>query len=132
MADHAEIDTLFDDTIAAFRSGDRDEAAAMFGVFERRLEAHLKTEDELLLASLRREHPADADALAADHAGIRAKLAELGVDVDLHLCRADWIAAFVDMLKAHAGREDALLYRWASEPSAHVDPDRVLRRLEAL
>lgn len=132
MADHAEIVTLFDDTLAAFRSGNRDEATAMFATFERRLEAHLATEDELLLPSLRRDHPTDAEALAADHARIRTRLAELGVDVDLHLCRAAWIAELVEMLKAHAAREDELLYRWAGEPGAHVDPERVLHRLAAL
>jgi hypothetical protein len=132
MADHADIATLFDDTLAAFRSGNRDEATAMFADFERRLEAHLAVEDDVLLPTLRRDHPDEAEALAADHARIRGRLAELAVGVDLHLTRADWIAELIDLLKAHAAREDALLYRWAGEPGAHIDPERVLHRLAAI
>ena len=48
MADHAEIATIFDDVVLAFRSGHRDEATAMFRVFERRLDDHLTAEDERL------------------------------------------------------------------------------------
>ena len=132
MADHAGIATLFDDVVAAFRSGDRDEAAAMFAQFEQRLEAHLALEDQLLLPPLRAAHPDEVAALAEDHRKIRARLAELGVGVDLHFTRASWVAAFVDSLRAHAQREDALLYRWAAEPTAKIDTRAVLRRLAAL
>lgn len=132
MADHAGISTLFDDLVAAFRSGDRDEASAMFAQFEKRLEGHLALEDEFLLPALRAAHPEEAAALAEDHRRIRARLAELGVGVDLHLTRASWVNDFVDSLRAHAQREDALLYRWAAEPTARIDTRAVLRRLSAL
>lgn len=132
LADHAAISTTFDDVMAAFRSGNCDEAAAMFGEFERRLERHLAFEDEALLPALRRDHPEEAAALDDDHRRIRVRLIELAIGVDLHLTRATWVAEFVEMLRAHAQREDALLYRWASEPSSHLDATRTLRSLAAL
>ncbi|HVV83927.1 MAG TPA: hemerythrin domain-containing protein [Kofleriaceae bacterium] len=132
MADHAEISDLFDDVTAAFRSGNRDEAAAMFEVFEKRLEAHLTAEEREMFPALAVDHPAEAAALAADHQKIRARVAELGVCVDLHLARADWIDELVSLLREHAAREDGLLYRWVGEPGSHVDPQAVLRRLAAV
>jgi hypothetical protein len=129
MADHAEISALFDEVLAAFKSGDRDLAALVFTRFERRLEAHLALEDELLLPPLRRVDPDEAAALSADHEWIRAQLTELGIGVDLHLTRATWVAAFVEKLRAHARREDALLYRWADDPTVPIDRTVVMGRL---
>lgn len=129
MADHAEISTLFDELLAAFRCGDRDVAAEAFRRFERRLEAHLAIEETLLFPALRQIDPVEVATLEGDHRGFRARLLELGVGVDLHLTRATWVSAFVDALRAHARREEALLYRWADEASAAIDRDAVLRRL---
>jgi hypothetical protein len=130
-SEHDEINALFDLTLAAFRRGDRDEAREAFTTFEQRLEAHLAYEDDVLLPSLRRDHPAEAAELAAEHHRIRARLMELGVCVELHLARASWVAEFIDLLRGHARREDALLHRWASEP-APVDASVVLHRLATM
>ena len=129
--DHEELVALFDELLAAFRSGDRDEATAMFARFEQRLENHLALEDDVFLPTLRRDYPTEASELAVDHHRIRARLLELGVDVDLHLARAAWVEDFVSMLRAHAAREDALLYRWASEHSPRTAINDALRRVGA-
>ena len=129
MVDHAEISMLFDEVLAAFWCGDRDAAAEAFTRFEQRLVAHLAVEDELLLPALRRTDPAEAAALAEDHRRIRARLSELDVGVDLHLVRANIVAELVEMLRAHARREDAWLYRWADEALAALDRKAILGRL---
>ena len=49
-----------------------------------------------------------------EHARIRQLLGELGVGVDLHLVRLELAREFIDFLRAHARREEALLYRWAA------------------
>jgi hemerythrin-like domain-containing protein len=131
MADHAEISVLFEEVLDAFRCGDRDVAAEMFTRFEARLAAHLAAEDELLLPALERVDPEEAAALAADHRAIRARLTELGIGVDLHLTRASAVAELVEMLRAHARREDALLYRWADEVLSEIDRKAVLARSAA-
>lgn len=132
MADHGQLAVLFSDTVAAFRTGDRDEATAMFARFEKMLERHLTVEDEVMLPLLRQSDPGEAEVLAADHAKFRAWLLEAGVGVDLHLTRDTTVAAFAALLAEHAQREDRLMYRLAGDPTSGVDPDRVLRRLEAL
>ena len=38
---------------------------------------------------------------------------ELGVGVDLHITRDEQVEQFIRDLRAHAAREDALLYQWA-------------------
>ena len=132
IADHGVLATTFEDVVAAFRSGDRDVAAAMFKDFERRLEGHLGFEDDVLLPALDRDHPTEAAALAEEHRQIRSKLLELAVGVDLHLTRATWVAEFVALLRVHAAREDALLYRWALDQPAAVDAGDLMRRLSHL
>ena len=131
IADHDEIADIFDQTVAAFRSGDRDLAAASFTRFEKRLEAHLAMEDSWLLPALAEDNPAEAAALAAEHRAIRGHLTELGIGVDLHLTRATWVEAFVALLREHARREDQLLYQWASV-STRIDAGRALRHLAAV
>lgn len=132
MADHREISVLFDEVVAAFRRGDRDEAAEIFTRFEQRLERHLSFEDEVLLPALQRVLPDEAKTLSADHRLIRAKLSELGVGVDLHLTRATWVAELVEMLRAHASREDEILYQWADDPAVEIDQVAALRKLPAI
>ncbi len=132
MSDHREIAVLFDEVLAAFRRGDREEAADTFARFERRLERHLDFEDDVMLPAMRRVVPEEAGTLAADHRQIRARLAELGVGVDLHLTRATWVAEFVELLRAHAAREDEVLYQWADDPAVGLDHVAALRRLPAI
>ena len=132
MADHREISVLFDEVIAAFRRGDRDEAAETFTRFEKRLERHLDFEDGALLPALQRVLPDEATTLAADHRLIRTKLTELGVGVDLHLTRATWVADLIVLLRAHAARDDDILYQWADDPEVELDEVAVLRKLPAI
>lgn len=119
-SDHEDIIRLFDHTVAVFQSGDGAAAEAAFARFEMRLDAHLAFEDDVLLPSLRRAHPAEAAELAAEHHRIRGRLMELAVGLELHLTRPAWVADFVELLTRHAHREDALVYRWAGDP-ANVD-----------
>jgi hypothetical protein len=51
--------------------------------------------------------------LLDEHAQIREKLTELGIDLELHCLGADRVKSFVDGLRAHAAREERLLYSWA-------------------
>ncbi|HEX6241301.1 MAG TPA: hemerythrin domain-containing protein, partial [Polyangiales bacterium] len=67
---------------------------------------------------------AEAAALRREHHLIRDKLLQLGVGVDLHVTRHAQVEEFVRELRAHAKREDDLMYRWAE---AQLD-DPALRR----
>jgi hypothetical protein len=55
----------------------------------------------------------EAAALLHEHDRIRQRLLDLGIGVDLHLTRDYQVEEFIRDLRAHAAREDALLYQWA-------------------
>jgi hypothetical protein len=74
-----------------------------------------------LFPQFRQAHPAAAAELVADHGNLRAMLGDLSVGLDLHLTRADMVERFVVVLRSHAAREDALLYRWAQANEARTD-----------
>lgn len=111
--DHDRLDKLFEDLVAAFRADARDEAAQLWTAFDAGLLAHFDLEEKRVLPEFTKAYPVEAAALAREHTEIRALLDELGIGVDLHLTRADSVAHFVEVLKKHAKREDALMYRWA-------------------
>jgi hemerythrin-like domain-containing protein len=122
MSDHAQIEALLEDVMAAFKSGDGDLATQAYTRLEKRLLTHLAFEDAQLLPVLERSDPEAAAALAAEHARFRARLYELGVGVELHYTRATAIAELVEMLRDHARREDAILYPHAEEAGVEHAP----------
>ena len=67
-----------------------------------------------------------ARAIIAEHANIRATVADLGLSLDLHLLRSEAVENFVQQLKAHARRENEMLYAWARRRAA--TDDRPARR----
>jgi hypothetical protein len=71
-----------------------------------------------MLPALARDQPEAAAALRRDHETIRAGLAELGVELEIHVLREETVQRFVGALRAHAAREDELLYGWADDALA--------------
>lgn len=115
VSEHERLHHLFDAMLEAFRANARDDAERLWSEFERTFTEHLAREESYLLPRLRDSHREEADALQAEHDDLRAKLLDLGVGVDLHLTKADAVAAFVAALRAHAQHEEELLYPWAEE-----------------
>jgi predicted metal-dependent HD superfamily phosphohydrolase len=62
-----------------------------------------------------------------EHAAIRAKLLDMGTDLDLHLISAERVETFVQQLRAHALREEQALYAWTSH-NMHADGRKMLAR----
>lgn len=112
---HAYLERLFQDVITAFQANRRDAVAELWSEFDGRLTRHLDLEDQWLLPGFAKIDPAGAAQLADEHQRIRATLMEFGVGVDLHLTRSEMVDAFIARLRAHARREDELMYRWAEE-----------------
>ena len=111
--DHERLNRLFDEVLIAFQEGDRENAAALWAQFETGLRNHFDFEELHLFPQFRKLIPGETAALQAEHAHILSLLEQLSVGVDLHLTRADMVEDFIARLRAHAEREDALLYRWA-------------------
>jgi hemerythrin-like domain-containing protein len=116
--DHAHLERLLQELVARVRQGDRATLRGDWQRFERELTSHMELEEQEILPSFQREHPAEARAIRDEHARIRAGLTEMGIDLDLHCLRAERVEAFIELLRAHARREEALFYPWASHTTA--------------
>jgi iron-sulfur cluster repair protein YtfE (RIC family) len=130
-ADHDALDRLFAELTEAFGSDVPTEHARLWSALDERLRAHMELEEQYLLPRLALSHPDEARALRAEHDELRRLLLELGVGVDLHTTRADAVERFVAVLRGHARREDALLYRWADDTLMPRERDELVQRIRA-
>ena len=113
--DHRRLDALFSDVLVRLGRDDREETAAAWNDFSVGLLAHLELEEREILPAFAAAHAEEARAILDEHAAFRAKLSDLDVAVDLHFIREDVARDFTEALRAHARREDALMYAWADE-----------------
>lgn len=113
-ADHDELAQLAARVVAELAEGDRDDVRAIILELEERVLAHLDGEERDLLPAYADHAPEDAQVILREHAAVRKALAEMEIGTDLHLVRADAVGAFLDLLRAHAERENRGLYRWAA------------------
>lgn len=97
----------------AAEGADHAALCADWGAFERALRAHLELEERELFGPVQAIDAAAVEQARADHRRIREMLDELGLEVELHTVRKETIDRFLDLLRAHAAREDASLYRHA-------------------
>lgn len=118
-ADHDELERLATRVVREISEGDRDDVTAAITEMQSRVLAHLEDEERDLLPTYAEREPEDAALLREEHAAIRKALAEFDLETDLHLVRAEAVAAFLATLKAHAARENAGLYRWAASGTRH-------------
>ena len=98
--------------------GEWTDLDAVWSQFTEELEAHLTFEERELFDRFLREHPDKEDyirALVADHEEIRVAVERLGVDIQLHVVRAEAVDALLSALKQHAALEAELFYPWLEE-----------------
>jgi hemerythrin-like domain-containing protein len=135
--EHRELDQLFEALLNALQADARDDALRLWSAFDDGLCRHMALEEKHLLPLLQQQDAREVEELLKEHEDIRAKLAELGVGVDLHEIRVQTVSDFVEQLRRHARREDALAYRWAQQnvPAAQqaeirsaLDAARALRQ----
>jgi hemerythrin superfamily protein len=81
---------------------------------ESKLLSHLEAEERYVLPAFARVDREEAFALIREHGKIRELLLELGISIELHYARLAPFQKFVEILRTHAAREEALLYRWAA------------------
>jgi hypothetical protein len=112
--EHESLNGLFDRLLAAFHADARAELGPLWTDFDSRLRSHLALEEEYILPEFAKVDVTEANALRAEHVRIRELLCELDIAVDLHLAREGTVADLVALLRAHAEREDRLMYRWAA------------------
>lgn len=116
--EHEEIDAALERVLQAFATDDRDVARTAFREFDARFTEHLAMEEDLLLPEFSEVDPAEAAQIAAEHRAIRSKIDELAIGTDLHVTRIPAVKQLAETIRAHARREDALLYKWADRRAA--------------
>ena len=126
--EHDGLDQLFEQLLNALRADAREDAMRLWAEFDDSLCEHMQFEEQVVLPALRTAEPGEADALTEEHGQIRAKLAELGVALDLHEVRAEMVADFVEQLRRHARRENSLAYQWAERRLDAEDRRNTLKR----
>lgn len=115
LSDHRRLEQLCDALEEAFAADAREDTQQLWSELARGLEAHFTLEERALFPRYAHFDATETRALAGEHRLLRAQLEELGVALDLKLVRSSMAANFLAMLRAHAAREDAALYRWAAE-----------------
>ena len=98
--------------------------------FEHELLEHLRVEEELLFPAYAEHAPDDARKLREEHDDLRRVLFRIGVDVELHLVRAQTVERLIAELRAHAAREDTGLYAWAATHLSAAAAEQVCDRIE--
>lgn len=129
--EHTRLDATFDALASGFSADPWSAGLTEWKHFEAALLAHMNIEEDLLLPVLARSHPDEAARIREEHASIRRDLDELGLGVELHLISADLIERFIEKLRAHAEREDAMLYRFADRELDTATKTGVLARIRA-
>jgi len=111
--DHSRLEQQFDALIATFESDAHADAARMWSDFAAELQHHFALEEKHVFPEFAKVAKAEVATLAYEHAELRDKLRQLCAGVNAHITRAEAIADFIQTLRLHAKREDALVYRWA-------------------
>jgi hypothetical protein len=111
--DHRELDGRLDRLILLLREDDPGAAIKAWRSFEEALLAHFDVEEMYVLPKLEEDDGPEARALRSEHDSIRRTLGELGLAFELHTIRAEMFNTFCERLRAHAEREESLLYKHA-------------------
>jgi hemerythrin superfamily protein len=116
--DHEQLDALLEQLAQDAQACDRDALQATWGMLESRLIRHLEAEERYLLPLVDAQCPAEVAVTRLEHAQIRDSLCELGVAVEPHTIRETDVRKLIDLLQAHARREEVALYPVAGEKAS--------------
>jgi len=126
---HRAIAAQLDGMCKLVRGDDRDAMRAAWAKLEDALLAHLNLEEMHLLPAIAENHPEHVRLVRAEHAEIRETLGEIGVELDLHVARADQVERLAEQLRAHAVAEEVGMYTWAEGELPKTARELVLRKL---
>lgn len=124
---HRRLETLFDELQQQARYADQRSLCECWSRFEAAVVAHIQLEEDQILPAFRLAMPDEARLIVRDHEEIRRFLVAVGVEVELHLLRLGTTGPLIDRVRAHARREEQLMYPWAERHLPHWD--RIARAL---
>lgn len=109
---HRELEAACEELVGAAFEDDPEAFAERWDAIDRVLREHMAAEEASLFPAHERMAPHDVKQLRTDHAQIRDLLDEIGAHVRRHGIHAERLRRLIALLKVHAAREDASLYRW--------------------
>lgn len=112
---HAEFDVRFAELVRALHAQAWDELDIAWKAFAGDLADHLAYEEREIFDDYAQEaatHQEAAARLRADHHELRDLLGRLGSEIESRRIETASVDALVDMLRAHAQREEATIYPW--------------------
>ena len=112
--EHQALDALYEEVANRVHCGDTAALDASWSSLEVRLLTHMDFEEEHLLPGFEVVAPDEVARIRAEHRAIRRALAEAGIAIELHTLREATVEEFLALLRAHAAREERLLYPWAN------------------
>lgn len=127
--DHRRIYARLEEIVALASEEDPRDFRQTWKSFELDLLAHLHTEEVHVFRAFRHVDPREAKQLLEDHEQIRNRLTDLSIALDLHCLRAEQVAALAEQVRAHATREDQLLYPWAARELDKVVKAQIVQSL---
>jgi len=130
LHDHARIEQLLDEVLAAANADDREALGVKWLRLEALLLAHLDTEELYMVPGLARHDATRAAQILADHALIREVLAKVGIGLDLHAVRAAHLQELSTRVREHAAREEVDFYRWADEALPETAREAIRARVK--
>jgi hypothetical protein len=119
--EHEGLEKWFAELSMRGCTGEPRECDELWSEFTRQLEAHLQFEERDVFPAYERQGAKEAalvQELRAEHAEIRRQADALGLDLQLHLARADLIDRFLNRLREHAQNERASIYPWLATADA--------------
>jgi hemerythrin-like domain-containing protein len=112
-ADHARIENELRRLMETVKADDRETLRTDWPTLEREVTSHLEAEEHFMIPALATVEHDEAVVLLREHGQIRQALLELSVAIELHYVQLSQFRELIDLLHAHAEREDLVLYPWA-------------------
>jgi len=128
IQEHQALDTLFEEIANRVHCGDTAALDESWTALESRLLAHFDYEESHLLPRFESIDPAEALRIREEHKLVRRALQDTGVAIELHTVREQNVEEFLTLLRAHAAREEKLLYPWSSAADAAMRAPSTVER----
>lgn len=113
--EHARLERLYGDFLGAYRTGEWSRVREGWSTLEAAIREHIKIEQRDVLPSFRAIQPAEAARLSADHDTMLRLTDAIAMAIELHAFPAADARELIARIRAHAAREEVLLYPWMDE-----------------
>jgi iron-sulfur cluster repair protein YtfE (RIC family) len=117
---HRRLDQMCREVLVAAYADEPRALIMRWCALELELVDHMAAEEQVILPGYAAYAPADAQKIRDDHVRIRALVAPIGVEVELHEVRIARLGTLIEALEAHTLHEDTRMYPWVANNLSSV------------